>query len=410
MSKVAMDFLDKSFCVLPWMHLATHPIGVVTPCCISDMTDGASDAIHEDGERMFLLKDKLPSITNSVKFNKIRKQMLENIEPSVCRNCYFYEKNNVGSKRSASNIQYQKYIDECFANTNPDGSLKKIDYRYIELRLGAVCNLKCVSCNSYSSSKWNEDTTAFYHTKFRKLYPNVNLGEPDMQWYRSTKFYDELFLYCDKLEEIWINGGEPTLIKEHGYFLQKFIDEGRSKNISLHYSLNVTQFPDKFIKLWKEFSSVKIHLSIDDFGDRNEYIRYPSKWALIFKNLGKIHQYNHIFNLTVLQTVSLLNICNIAEFGLFTKKINMKWDMNFVHYPNHLQVKHLPEELKAKVREDIKVLNGEEKVKILTELNQEQDPNALQDFVDFVTILDSQRKNKITDHLPEWKPYFKHYE
>ena len=85
-----------------------------------------------------------------------------------------------------------------------------------------------------------------------------------VEWYRDTNFYDELYSKCNGLQEIWINGGEPTLIKEHGYFLEKFINDGTSKDIDLHYSLNCTQFPDYFIELWKNFRNIRIHLSIDD--------------------------------------------------------------------------------------------------------------------------------------------------
>jgi len=45
---------SKSFCVLPWIHLATHPIGTVTPCCITDMTNSVSTAAHPDGRHLFL--------------------------------------------------------------------------------------------------------------------------------------------------------------------------------------------------------------------------------------------------------------------------------------------------------------------------------------------------------------------
>ncbi len=40
---------SKSFCVLPFIHLATHPIGTVTPCCITDMENDMSTA-KKDGE------------------------------------------------------------------------------------------------------------------------------------------------------------------------------------------------------------------------------------------------------------------------------------------------------------------------------------------------------------------------
>ena len=35
-----MSIKDDKFCPLPWIHLGTHPHGGVTPCCISDMTEG----------------------------------------------------------------------------------------------------------------------------------------------------------------------------------------------------------------------------------------------------------------------------------------------------------------------------------------------------------------------------------
>ena len=36
--------MSKTFCPLPWTHLATHPHGAVTLCCESDMTNRASDS------------------------------------------------------------------------------------------------------------------------------------------------------------------------------------------------------------------------------------------------------------------------------------------------------------------------------------------------------------------------------
>ena len=34
----------STFCSLPWIHLATHPDGGTTLCCISDHRNGASRA------------------------------------------------------------------------------------------------------------------------------------------------------------------------------------------------------------------------------------------------------------------------------------------------------------------------------------------------------------------------------
>ena len=54
-------YKKRAFCVLPFIHLATHPIGTVTPCCVTDMKDGVSTAAVEqhDDVHLFLSKDSL---------------------------------------------------------------------------------------------------------------------------------------------------------------------------------------------------------------------------------------------------------------------------------------------------------------------------------------------------------------
>lgn len=404
--KIANEYKDKSFCVLPWIHLATHPIGTVTPCCITDMTDGISTAAKEDfdDQHLFLSKDSLDSIANSKKFRNLRKQMLDGEYPSICQKCYKYEQGNSFSKRYESNIKFEKHINDCFKNTNPDGSLKKVDYKYIELRLGTVCNLKCATCNPFSSNRWNQDIKSFEGTEFEKDYFKLDIKT---EWYRDLQFYDQLYEKSSELEEIWINGGEPTLIREHGYFLQKFITDGRSKDIDLHYSLNCTQFPDSFIELWKNFKNVRIHLSIDDLESRNYYIRYPSDWNQIMDSFNKILKYRDIFNLEVCQTVSALNVYNIDNFKKFVSDNNLIIAHNYVHYPAHHHVSLIPDEMKRDILSNIKYLQPDEIERLKVELLREPCPDNQKKFYSFTTILDKARKVHIYDYLPEWKKYFK---
>lgn len=393
-----------SFCVLPWIHLATHPIGTVTPCCITDMTDSASTATISptDTRHLFLSKNKLEDIANSHKFKKIRQQMMNGERPSVCSKCFKYEDNNVYSKRLESNLKFSKHVEDCFINTNTDGSLINVDYKYIELRLGTVCNLKCTTCNPFSSNRWNQDVQAYKNTEFEKDYFKNDIK---VEWFRDYKFYDELYTKCKDLQEVWINGGEPTLIKEHGYFLEKFIEDGTSHNINLHYSLNCTQFPDKFIEIWKKFKKVRIHLSIDDLEERNFYVRYPSNWDEIMKSFFKILKYREIFDLEVCQTVSALNVFNMDKFKKFTKDYNLVIAHNFVHYPDHLHVSLIPEQLKQTILNNIHYLDKHEVDRLKAELNRKSTKEYTDKFYRFIKINDKVRKLNITDYLPEWKPY-----
>lgn len=399
------EYRKKAFCVLPFTHLATHPIGTVTPCCVTEMKGNVSTAATEqhDDIHLFLSKDSLDDIANSKRFKEVRKQMINGEYPSICQKCYKYDEAGLASKRMDENLRFAHLIDECFKNVNPDGSLKEVNYKYVELRLGTVCNLKCTTCNPFSSNRWHQDIGAFKGTEFENDYFKNDIKT---EWFRDTNFYDELYTKCSGLEEVWINGGEPTLIREHGYFLEKFINDGTSKNINLHYSLNCTQFPDYFIELWKHFGRVKIHLSIDDLEDRNHYVRFPSDWSVIMKSFDKILKYRDIFNLEMCQTVSALNVYNINNFRKFTKKHDLVIAYNYVHYPDHLHVSLIPEEMKTEIVNNIDELVTYEADKLKLELFRETRQKDIDRFYSFISIMDKQRKVKIGDYLPEWKEYF----
>lgn len=396
---------SKSLCSLPWVHLATHPIGTVTPCCLTDMTDGMSTSStdYDDRVHYFLGKDSLETIANSTKFKSLRKEMVEGTFPKMCQKCYRYEAAGVESKRLEANKQYGKYLDEFINNTTQEGEIKNLNYRYIELRLGSVCNLKCVTCNPFSSNRWNQDIHVFKGTDFEKDYFN---NEIKTEWYRDLNFYDELLSRSKNLEEIWINGGEPTLIREHGYFLKKLIENGQSKNIKLHYSLNSTKFPDDFISLWEQFKKVRIQISIDDIADRNYYVRFPSDWNTIIQAFNKIVKYKEIFDLEICQTVSALNVFNLQKFKEYFDHHHLVVSHNYVHYPNHLQVNILPEDLKEKVIKNNKGLADFEMNKLVTELSKPVVENSFKRFISYINLLDKARKIKIYDYLPEWKTYF----
>jgi organic radical activating enzyme len=396
------QFDNKPFCILPFTHLATHPIGTVTPCCITDMENDMSTS-KKDGINVFLNKESLSEISNSENFKEIRRKMLNGEFPSECKTCYFYEKNKIYSKRMESNLKFKHLIDESILNTEEDGTLKKLNYKYIELRLGTVCNLKCVTCNPFSSNRWNEDVSIFKGTDFEKNYFKCDIRT---EWFRDTNFYDELLKHCEGLEEIWINGGEPTLIKEHAYFLTKLIDNGSSVNIDLHYSINMTSIPDDFIEIWKKFKKVRLHLSIDDLYERNDYIRYGSKWETIYNNFLKIIEYKDIFRIEVCQTISALNVYNIDEFKRFFNQFDLIIAHNYVHHPSFLHVSVIPYEMKEEIKGNLKNLRQDEIDRLLTEIDTKRDESDVIKFKKFISMLDIKRNASIGDSLKEWKKHF----
>ena len=67
---------------------------------------------------------------------------------------------------------------------------------FVELRLGNVCNVKCVTCNPASSSKWVPD----YKILSNKLnYITDYSCLPKSTWHDKKEFWDDLF---DKTQNV----------------------------------------------------------------------------------------------------------------------------------------------------------------------------------------------------------------
>lgn len=343
--------MSNTYCPLPWNHLATHPHGGVTLCCISDHTDGLNRArnFKEDYSEFFdLNKQSVEQHMNSDYYKEVRLQMLNDEKPKACMRCYDEEDKGIKSKRQhEAEVFKQGSIDWASELTSADGSIP-MDLRFVELRLGNVCNVRCRTCNPASSSKWLEDYKDIVQKAdfINKGYLGLNFPE-DFKWAEDDNFYNELFEASPNLELLYINGGEPTLIKQHWAYLRKLVDSGRSKNVILWYNINCTMLPPIALELWPEFKEARICLSIDDLEDRNAFIRTGTNWNAVLKTIDTLKQNQDKLVLRITQTVSAYNYATLPEFFKWAEMNGIEVDMNFVYDPDYLSPAVIP----AKARE-----------------------------------------------------------
>jgi len=384
-----------SFCVLPWIHLATHPNGGASLCCRSNHTNAISWAKKPGSQSLVTLdNDSLEDIINSEKFIEVRQAMLNGERPIECEGCWRDEDSGIKSKRQYENERWADVIKQLEMSAH----IRKPNYRYIELRLGNVCNNACLTCNSYSSSKWYPDEKKISkELTWFQLRPLENF-----KWFENPEFYDELTKYSEGVEEIYINGGEPTLIKAHFRYLENLINNGTAAKVHLVYSLNMMDIPDRLIELWKSFKQVTVNASIDDYNERNYYIRYPTHWD---ETIASIEKLNSVSNVLwhVTQTVSMLNILTLDKLGSWLESNYGKTPHhNYVLYPDYLSLATLPETYKNKVREYYRdKLNEHQRNDLHAKLNIEFKPELLQRASEFIRAVDKARNLDYKNYIPE---------
>lgn len=387
--------MSNTLCVLPWMHLATHPNGGCSLCCRSNHTNAISWAKMENSSSLATFDNaNIDQIINSKKFVEVRQAMIYGERPIECEGCWRDEDSGIQSKRQYENERWAHIIDQL----EKSAIIRRPNYRYIELRLGNVCNNACLTCNSYSSSKWYPDEKKIAkELSWFKLRPLENF-----KWFEREEFYDELTKYSEGVEEIYINGGEPTLIKAHFRYLRNLIDNGTAQKVHLVYSLNMMDIPDNLVELWKSFKKVTVNASIDDFNERNYYIRYPTQWNETVTSIEKLNKVSNVY-WHVTQTVSILNILTLDMLGNWLETNYGKVPHhNYVLYPDYLSLAALPESYKIKVKEYYTdKLSEHQRNELYAKLQIDYDPTLLKKASEFINAVDKARNLNYINYIPE---------
>ncbi len=389
---------------MPWIHLATHPHGGVTLCCIADHTNSESRAknFDETGNPIWLTlgKDSIDDIMNSDYYKQTRLQMLNGEVPKACERCFIEEQNGIRSKRLEENENYKDFTIENAKSITDDSGKIKVPMKFVELRLGNLCNVKCRSCNPASSTKWVKE--------YKELEKNFDFVTSyrwvdDFSWIENDKFWDDLFDNSDELEMIYINGGEPTLVKKHWEYLDKLVEKDMAKNISLWYSINMTNLPPKTFDVWKKFKNVRISCSIDDIGARNLYLRYPTKWDSVLKNLNLLLGEKYL-DVSVCQTISFLNVFYMDEFyDYFHNHRKLHVHQNMVYDPEFLSPWILPLKIKQDIVERCEKVMDKSDFDIFKSymMNNKSNEKLLQQGIEYNEYLDTTRKENMRETFKE---------
>jgi len=367
---------SDTFCVLPWIHLATRPNGDMRLCCTANASGAGED--HEvglikgdDGRPANFAKTTPMEAWNNQYMRNVRLDMLNGNKPASCMGCYKEEEQGIVSKRIWETGTWYKDegidIPDLIKQTEEDGTVPE-QLQYLDLRLGHTCNIKCVMCSPHDSSKWVQD--------WKLLYPQLENPEVKQQmgwekkefnnkWHEKDTFWGELYKQIPNLKQVYFAGGEPLMIKEHKMFIKEIIRQGYQSSILLRYNSNGLLVDNELIDLWSKFRKVKFAVSVDAIEQRDDYIRYPTKFDEVSRTLHLLDSTPDNIHVSMATAVQIFNIKHLPDFIKWKvnqnfKKMNVGLvggvlmggglvNMHLVHIPTFLNITILPKEDKEDV-------------------------------------------------------------
>jgi len=257
-------------------------------------------------------------------FNEIRETMMRNEWHPGCYKC----KSDEEVKGSSMRTEADEFFDD-FTDT--------VRLEYLEITVGRLCNLACLSCGADFSHTWDKDAIA------------LGINSPEqIEKLKEVQEYDLDNINLDDLKDvkfIKVTGGEPFLHKQFLNLVVRLADSGIAGQIDLEIFTNCTWFPAKLeLDALMKFKRIQLSPSIDGVGSTNDLLRYPSKWDKVEATLDKwieVKDATGRLKIATATTVSVINAPQLHEFIHWARvHKGIEVILQTVYEPHYLSIEH----------------------------------------------------------------------
>lgn len=214
----------------------------VAPCCYFQK----SQAIHTD--------------TTIQDLQHLRQSWQQSDLETNCRICLEHERSGMHSYRQSS-------FDIMQGNTS--------GIEFLTVAVNKQCNLACATCGSHSSSFWYRENLRHGVTDS----PSIAIMHAEDRQKITTEKFLRLLALTDltNLKYVKFGGGEPLMSDTHERIMAMIDHPHR---VTVQYTSNFSIRPSvRTLALWERMKLVKWVASLDGWGDRFFFLRWPYQWS-----------------------------------------------------------------------------------------------------------------------------------
>jgi MoaA/NifB/PqqE/SkfB family radical SAM enzyme len=323
-SKFQLFKNNKNFCSAPWNLLYVWVDGSIKTCTSGSENFGN---IHYSD---------LQTILSNPQLTEIKSNMLSDLSVDNCSRCISLENSGDGYKTYGflRNMYNEQFLSQKVDYTDVD----EFTLSAVDLHWSSICDLKCVTCwATQSSSLAQEQGLPTQHVKTEI----------------ALKLIDTIIKKQSTLKEVYLSGGEPTLIKYNLNLLSR-LERGKSLLIRVNSNLMWNK-DNSIVKEILKFPNVMFTCSVDNLGSKFEYIRRGANWQKFIENIVFLSSFSNVeirinsvfFVLSALDLIETIDYFhNEHEIKNFT--INQ---CSMGH--TYLRCRNLPDNIKDLVRKNL---------------------------------------------------------
>ena len=372
-------------CFAPWHSILVRFNGDIVP-------DGVYGTNKLNPKRYGnVLQTPLNDVLNSLTASYTKDSIRNGVLPPECEQCMLKE-DSVGHSRR---LFFRDILNPMLENNQYDYSKNFTDIYFLEFNMSNICNLKCRMCDGINSSAWVKDEM--------KLAQDGNIlqrriNDPEFGYTnKSEQIIERLFedpTPFMNLRYLSIKGGEPYMEPANKKILQKFIDLGIAKNITIDWTTNGTIVDEEVHELARQYGETKWTVSLEGTDGLYEYIRGGKNFTFeqLNENL-KQYEFDRIIIAVTIMAYNIAHLDKIQNWYDSVKKDN--WDIyfnNVVASPPYLNPRVLPNSILNNINYKLPNINYTQ---------QENSGLYLKGLIYYTQRLDNIRNTNVLDYCPE---------
>lgn len=314
-------FKSKNFCSVPWNHFAIFTDGSISTCTKGKKIKNINDV------------DLIDFLQYNNYLKNVKIDLFNDIPNKNCTACNSLENNNYAFLRDLYNPKFIK-SEVNYRDT------KSFTLLGADLHWGSTCQLKCITC-------WDKQSSSIAKEENKPILTVSNEN--------ADKVITEIVKSQHQLKELYLSGGEPTLIN-HNYRLLKKLNENKlPDDCEIRINTNMMFDDDnKIINELKRFPNVLFTISADNTFEKFEYIRRGASWNKFIENLSNLQKTHFKWRLnSVFFVASAYDLANTQNFFIDNFGIN-DFTINQVGMgKTSIRCRNLPNEVSNKCKDRI---------------------------------------------------------
>lgn len=288
-----------NFCAAPFAGVLIESDGGLRPCCDFIRWESRSEYVYiREYERWWN-----QSLTD------LRRSMIMGPPDGGCGHCLLKETNPAETHiRHWTNLRVKQSIDQLVSDYKQHDKLSHP--QLVEIRLGNACNLGCIMCDPSLSS-----TLAAERHRHQTVFNDIGIAVRPVDatpWWRHEESWRTAMDLIQRARYLNISGGEPFMHPR----IFDIIDAASSDLVLFSANTNLTLIDQQVTAALKACAAQSIVMigSLEGVGKHNDYLRYPSEWTVIEKNIMKLRDICRVSINHTLQHTSVYALPALLEW------------------------------------------------------------------------------------------------